>query len=95
MKAAHECAVSHGLLDYEPPKCCIDKLREEVEEFNVALSNDDESVHIPPFDWSAEELADIVITAMTTAKEKRIPLAQAIVYKMRFNQTREWKHGKE
>jgi len=53
------------------------------------------SEHIPAYNAIEEELADLVIRVMDTGEGKELRLAQAIVVKMRFNQTREHKHGKE
>ena len=53
------------------------------------------SEHIPEYSAMEEEMADLVIRVMDMGVGKYLSLAQAIVDKMRFNQTREHKHGKE
>ena len=48
-----------------------------------------------PKEHYAEELADIVIRVLDHAEEEDIDLEQAISSKMRQNEQREYKHGKE
>lgn len=43
----------------------------------------------------AEELADVIIMAMSTALHLRLDLPAALMKKVLFNQTRPYKHGKE
>lgn len=43
----------------------------------------------------AEELADVIIMAMSTALHLRVDLPAAIMKKLVYNQTRPYKHGKE
>lgn len=50
--------------------------------------------HCPGFDNFTIELADCIIRMMDTTAAYGLPLAEAIVAKMRFNATRPPKHGK-
>ena len=49
---------------------------------------------VPEFDGLTAELADTVIRIMDFGTNYSLPIAQAIVAKMRFNEGREHKHGK-
>jgi NTP pyrophosphatase (non-canonical NTP hydrolase) len=51
------------------------------------------SDHIPEFSGIEEELADLVIRACNYAFAKGFDLGGAILAKMDFNDTREYKHG--
>lgn len=93
-RSAHENATVKGLVKGQSYIRHLEQLLEEVEEFSQCAGSDTESSVIPPYSQDAEELADVVITAMTCAQHFSIPLAQAIVHKMRYNATRPWKHGK-
>lgn len=50
---------------------------------------------IPQYNGATAELADAVIRIMDMARARRWDIAEAIVDKMAFNETRERKHGKE
>jgi NTP pyrophosphatase (non-canonical NTP hydrolase) len=50
---------------------------------------------IPEFNGACAELADCVIRIMDMTHARGWPLAEAIVAKMKYNVTREYKHGKE
>lgn len=47
-----------------------------------------------PLTCAEEELADIIIRAMDTAKRLRINIENAITIKHEYNKTRSYKHGK-
>lgn len=47
------------------------------------------------YSHAAEELADVVIRCLQMAGEHNIPLANVILAKMAFNETRPAKHGKK
>lgn len=42
-----------------------------------------------------EELADVVITALSVSHALGIDIHQAITDKLEYNKTRQWRHGKE
>lgn len=50
--------------------------------------------HLPQFSQVAVELADLCIRVFDLAGKFEIPLAEAIVAKMKYNETRPFKHGK-
>jgi len=47
------------------------------------------------YSHAAEELADVVIRCFQMAGEHDIPLADVVLAKMAFNETRPVKHGKQ
>lgn len=47
------------------------------------------------YSHAAEELADVVIRCLQMAGEHNIPLADVVMAKMAFNETRPVKHGKK
>ena len=64
---------------------CAMRIRDEVEElYDVAY---DESHY-------AEELADVIITALSVAGYLGIDIDKAVRAKMEINRGREWRHGK-
>ena len=65
---------------------CLLLIREELSEACEAAGEPDRFV---------EELADMVILAMSTALHLRLDLPAALMKKVVFNQTRPYKHGKE
>ncbi len=53
------------------------------------------SDHIPEFYSSEEEVADLIIRLMDFSNSKGWRIGEAIIAKMKFNETRPYKHGKE
>ena len=51
------------------------------------------SDHIPDFNAAEEELADVVIRIMDMAEARGWRVAEAIEAKMKFNETRPYRHG--
>ncbi len=51
------------------------------------------SKHIPDYSGMEEEFADVIIRIMHVAEEMHFCLPEAILAKMEFNETREYKHG--
>lgn len=49
--------------------------------------------HIPEYSGAEAELADAVIRIMDLAETDNLRLGEAIIAKMAYNQTREFKHG--
>ena len=60
---------------------------EEIDEFQTA-GEDMPSEHIPPFTEAQEELADILITALTELYKRGTDIEAIITLKMKFNQQR-------
>lgn len=75
---------------------CLALIHGEVSECLEALRNNNpKSDHIPEFSGAEEELADVIIRIMDFANAKKFKVAEAIISKMAFNQTRPHKHGKK
>lgn len=51
------------------------------------------SDHIPDFNAAEEELADVVIRIMDMAEARGWRVAEAVIAKMKFNETRPYRHG--
>lgn len=106
--AVYQDAVEHGLwesTDYTVQECIEDEMREngevdpdemmrgwamevirrEVNELEAACGEE----------AYAEELADVVIAAMSVAGKLNIDIDAAVRRKMEINRRRPWKHGKE
>lgn len=67
------------------------EIGEATEGLRTGNSPDDK---IPQFTSVVAELADVIIRLMDLAEEENWPLAEAIIAKINFNATREYKHGK-
>jgi NTP pyrophosphatase (non-canonical NTP hydrolase) len=52
------------------------------------------SDHIPEYDGLSEELADVLIRCFDLAGYLKLPLAEATIAKMAFNESRPFMHGK-
>ena len=65
----------------------------ELSEGLEAIRKDLMSDHIAGFTGLEEELADVVIRVMQYSHGKKLRLADAILAKMAFNETRPMKHG--
>lgn len=53
------------------------------------------SEKIPEFSSVEEEFADLIIRVMDVAQGRGWRLAEAVVAKMQYNKSRQYKHGKE
>ena len=96
-RGVHQNAVAHGFLA-EPINDAaeIAGMMAELGEALQALRNGNpESANIYGFSSATEELADLIMRAMSYAEERGFEVAGAIVAKHEFNKTRPYKHGKE
>lgn len=57
--------------------------------------NNPESKKIPGFSQVEEELADVIIRILDSAKSRDYNIGEAIIAKLQYNSMREYKHGKE
>jgi|TARA_Y100000310_G_scaffold15678_1_gene15757 NTP pyrophosphatase (non-canonical NTP hydrolase) len=70
-------------------------IHSELSEALEALREKSTSTKIPGFLGIEEELADVIIRIMDYAIQSDYNLPAAILAKMKFNQNRSYKHGKE
>lgn len=68
---------------------------ELAEAIEARRHNDPPSDHIPEFTGQEEELADCIVRIMHYSKQRNLRVAEALIAKMAFNETRPYKHGKE
>jgi NTP pyrophosphatase (non-canonical NTP hydrolase) len=94
-KRAYDGCVKRGFLDtlINDEKALL-LIHSEISEAVEYLRHDNPlSNHITEFSGIEEELADIVIRVCNYAYAKNFKLGEAIIAKMEFNDTREYKHG--
>lgn len=94
----NETATRNGF--WEGEGCTVgEKLMLMVSEIAEALEAQRDgsplSEKIPPFSGMEEELADLVIRAMDFAYHHNMRLAEAILAKIDYNDTRPYKHGRK
>lgn len=92
--AIYEDAVAHGLWErHYGPAYCAELIHDEASELDLAA-----------MDWErddnydsefCEELADVIITALSVAGNLGIDIDEAVRRKMEINRVRPWKHGKD
>lgn len=96
-ECAHKNSVDHGF--WENPETqagMLALIHEEVSECLTALRHGNgPSDHIPEFTGAEEELADAIIRIMDMSTHHKWRVADAIVAKMKFNESRPYKHGKK
>jgi len=69
-------------------------MHSELSEALEALrEGDPQSKHIPGFSCTEEEFADVVLRIMHYAKRTNLKVAEAMLAKLLFNDTRPHKHG--
>lgn len=92
--AIYEDAVAHGLweMDYGPTYCA-ELILDEVSELDSAAIDCECDDNVDS--EFCEELADVIITALSVAGAMGIDIDAAVRRKMEINKARPWKHGKE
>lgn len=78
--------------DGEALMLMVSELAEALEAFRN--DPDKPSEHIPEFSAVEEELADVIIRVCEFARGRNLGLASAVLAKIKFNESRPHKHGK-
>jgi NTP pyrophosphatase (non-canonical NTP hydrolase) len=96
-KKAHQNAIAHGW--WEEERSFGELIALMHSELSEALEYDrkgnGQSDHIPEFTGVEEELADVVIRIFDYCGRKNLRLGEAVIAKMKFNESRPYKHGKK
>lgn len=98
----YDDAVKHGLWEFrencawldeldemteeDKKDYCVDVIVDEIDELRQAVGEDEEHF--------VEELADVIITALSAAGYLGIDIDKTVRAKMEINRGREWRHGK-
>lgn len=85
---------SKGFTDHWNDGEKIALMHSELSEGLEALRNDLMSNHIPKFKGIEEEMADVIIRVLHFCEVKKLKIADALIAKIEFNETRIFKHGK-
>lgn len=96
-KRIHENAVAHGFwaASDNPLVKHMLMVTEIAELTEVERKNPNaRSPHIPQITHRAEEMADLFIRLCDLAQAQDVDLAQAVMLKMAFNESRPYMHGK-
>lgn len=96
---AHELAIDKGWYDEEMDQLTqwsrfISNLHREASEvWDAYVRGNPQSEKIPEFSSVEEELADVIIRIMDTAKHQGLNVAGAISAKHKYNTSRTYRHG--
>jgi len=94
-KLAHETAVKKGWWeDDKGDGVAIANMHGELSEaWEWIRKGNPKSDHIPEFSGVEEEFADVIIRIMDISEKRGYKVADAIIAKMKFNETRSYRHG--
>jgi NTP pyrophosphatase (non-canonical NTP hydrolase) len=98
MHESHRIAVDHGWWDGERPipellMLIVTEAAEAMEAYRASTNVVQLSDKIQGFDGMEEELADIMIRVADMAKANGYRLSEAIVAKLKYNESRPYRHG--
>ncbi|MEG2282958.1 MAG: MazG-like family protein [Rikenellaceae bacterium] len=87
-EAAYHCAIKRKKIKHGTPAVTCEKaIQAELDELKEALHNV-KSEHVPTITSYEEELADVIITCLSTAYHLGFDIERIIEEKMKFNEKR-------
>lgn len=97
IQEAHGTAVLKGF--HEEPRPFAETIALMHSELSEALEADRHGnppdQHLPQYESVTVELADLIIRVFDTAGAMNLPLAEALIAKMKYNRTRPHRNGKQ
>lgn len=94
-KKCHNTSIVHGWWDMDNPfsQQLANMHGELSEAWEWYRKRNPSSDHIPEFSGIEEEFADTIIRILDSCEANGYRLAEAMLAKMKYNETREYRHG--